>query len=345
MGWAVLWSTNIVVFAVGTALVFWLGDRLFGDGTLTIGSIYLVFTYTELLRQPLDRIRHQMEDLQKAGAGMSRVEDLLALTSRLESDGDVHLRSGPLSVEFDAVTFAYQDGNEEIGEVVLDGVSFLVTPGRVVGVLGRTGSGKTTLARLLTRLYDPVGGRVLIGGVAARDAERNDLRQRVGMVTQDVQLFRASVRDNLTFFDPDASDEAIMEALVDLGLADWVRSLPHGLDTQLESGSGGLSAGEAQLLAFTRIFLKNPGLVILDEASSRLDPATEQLIERAVDKLLTQRTGIIIAHRLATVTRADDVLILDDGRVVEFGERVVLAADPDSRFSKFLQVGLEEMLA
>ncbi len=345
MGWAVLWSTNIVVFSVGTALVFWLGSRLFGEGTLTIGSVYLVFTYTELLRQPLDRIRHQMEDLQKAGAGMSRVEDLLALTSRLEADGTTRLPRGPLMVEFDAVTFAYQDGAEERGEVVLDEVTFRVAPGRVVGVLGRTGSGKTTLARLLTRLYDPITGRVLIGGVPALASSTEDLRTQVGMVTQDVQLFRASVRDNLTFFDPDASDEAIMSVLTDLGLAEWVRTLPDGLDTSLESGSGGLSAGEAQLLAFTRIFLKDPGLVILDEASSRLDPATEQLIERAVDRLLENRTGIIIAHRLATVTRADDVLILDAGRVIEFGERVALAADPDSRFSQFLRVGLEEMLA
>jgi ATP-binding cassette subfamily B protein len=345
MGWAVLWSTNIIVFAVGTALVYWLGSRLFGEGTLTIGSVYLVFTYTELLRQPLDRIRHQMEDLQKAGAGIARVEELLALTSRLESDGDTQLHPGPLSVEFDTVTFAYQDGDEDIGQVVLDEVSFNVAPGRVVGVLGRTGSGKTTLARLLTRLYDPIGGRVLLGGIAARATSTGDLRRQVGMVTQDVQLFRASVRDNLTFFDPDASDEAIMEVLIDLGLADWVFSLPDGLDTQLESGSGGLSAGEAQLLAFTRIFLKDPGLVILDEASSRLDPATEQLIERAVDKLLANRTGIIIAHRLATLTRADDVLILDDGRVVEFGERLALAADPASRFSRFLRVGFEEVLA
>ena len=345
MGWAVLWSTNIIVFAVGTALVYWLGSRLFGDGTLTIGSVYLVFTYTELLRQPLDRIRHQMEDLQKAGAGMSRVEDLLALTSRLETHGGSFLPTGSLSVEFDGVTFAYQDGNEDVGEAVLNDVSFAVPAGRVVGVLGRTGSGKTTLARLLTRLYDPIEGRVMLGGLSARDADTDDLRHRVGMVTQDVQLFRASVRDNLTFFDPDSSDSDIMEVLFDLGLADWVYSLEDGLDTKLESGSGGLSAGEAQLLAFTRIFLKDPGLVILDEASSRLDPVTEQLIERAVDKLLTARTGIIIAHRLATVTRADDILILEGGRVVEFGERLTLAADPNSRFAGFLRAGIEEVLA
>lgn len=346
MGWGVLWSTNILVFAVGTALVYWLGSFFFGDGTLTIGSVYLVFTYTELLRQPLDRIRHQMEDLQKASAGIVRVEELLATTSSLDSHGTATLAGGALEVRFQGVSFAYRDGDdEEASETVLQDVSFEVAPGRVVGVLGRTGSGKTTLARLLTRLYDPIDGHVMLGGVSARDAEIADLRHRVGMVTQDVQLFRASVRDNLTFFDPRPSDEQIMAVLFDLGLADWVYSLPDGLDTQLESGSGGLSAGEAQLLAFTRIFLKDPGLVILDEASSRLDPATEQLIERAVDKLLAGRTGIVIAHRLATVTRADDILILDGGRVAEFGERAQLAANPDSRFSGFLRVGLEEVLA
>ncbi len=165
------------------------------------------------------------------------------------------------------------------------------------------------------------------------------------MVTQDVQLFRASVRDNLTFFDATVPDERIWEALHRLGLAEWAERLPSGLDTMLEAGGGGLSAGEAQLLAFTRIFLEDPGLVILDEASSRLDPGTERLIERAVDTLLAGRTGIVIAHRLATVTRADDILIMEDGRVVEYGPRARLAADPDSRFSRLLQVGLEEVLA
>jgi ATP-binding cassette subfamily B protein len=136
-----------------------------------------------------------------------------------------------------------------------------------------------------------------------------------------------------------------MEAIHRLELEEWLTSLPHGLDTVLESGSGGLSAGQAQLLAFTRIFLEDPGIVVLDEASSRLDPATEALIERAVDHLLENRTGIIIAHRLGTVTRADDILILEDGQVVEYGERTDLVADPESRFSRLLATGMEEVLA
>jgi len=165
------------------------------------------------------------------------------------------------------------------------------------------------------------------------------------MVTQDVQLFGASIRDNLTFFDTEVSDEDLTAALDELGLLEWVTTLPHGLATELDAGGSGLSAGQGQLLAFTRIFLENPGLVILDEASSRLDPATEHLIEQAVDRLLAGRTGIIIAHRLATVNRADDILILDDGRIAEYGARARLAADPDSRLSRLLVTGMEEVLA
>ena len=163
-------------------------------------------------------------------------------------------------------------------------------------------------------------------------------------VTQDVQLFRASIRENLTFYNKSISDDHLMSVLDALGLDEWLATLPDGLDTELEAG-GGLSAGQAQLLAFTRIFLKNPGLVILDEASSRLDPATEALIERAVERLLEDRTGFIIAHRLATVTRADDILILEDGNIVEFGERTALVADPSSKFSQLLATGMEEVLA
>jgi ATP-binding cassette subfamily B protein len=249
------------------------------------------------------------------------------------------------------VSFAYRDrapngnGNGTSGERVLHDISCSIGAGRVVGVLGRSGSGKTTLARLLTRLYDPDEGAVRIGGVAAADADVHQLRRSVGMVTQDVQLFQASIRDNLTFFDDTIDDARLHEVMDALGLTSWLESLPDGLDTTLEAGGGGLSAGQAQLLAFTRIFLEDAGLVILDEASSRLDPATETLIERTVGRLLENRTGFIIAHRLATVTRADDILILEDGAVVEFGERAALVTDPNSRFSRLLTTGMEEVLA
>ena len=345
MGWAWMWSTTIVLYGLSTSIVFVLGSWLFGVGTLTIGSVYLVFHYVEMTRHPMEQIRAQMEDLQKAGAAIARVDELMITTAKLKAEGDQAVGDSALRVEFDNVTFHYDDGDDAIDEIVLHEVSFDIAPGRVVGLLGRTGSGKSTIARLVTRLYEPQAGIVRLGGVATWDAHVADFRKRVGMVTQDVQLFRASVRDNLTFFNDEIPEERILDAIHRLELDSWLASLPDGLDTLLESGSGGLSAGQAQLLAFTRIFLEDPGVVVLDEASSRLDPATEALIERAVDHLLEGRTGIVIAHRLGTVTRADDILILDEGHVAEFGERTALAADPDSKFSDLLATGMEEVLA
>jgi ABC-type multidrug transport system fused ATPase/permease subunit len=236
------------------------------------------------------------------------------------------------------VRFGYEEAT-----VVRD-LSFRLAPGEILGLLGRTGSGKTTVTRLLLRLYDPDAGSIRLGGVELRTARLADLRGHIGMVTQDVQLFQATVRDNIALFDPGISDERIFAALDALGLTEWVRGLPAGLDTVLGANGSGLSAGEAQLLAFTRVFLKDPGLVILDEASSRLDPATERLIERAVRTLLRDRTGIIIAHHLATVARADTILILEDGEVAEFGPRLALAHDPDSRFAALLRTGAAEVL-
>jgi ATP-binding cassette subfamily B protein len=337
-----MWSTSMALYFFTIAIVFITGAWLYAAGTLSLGSVYLVFQYVEMAHHPVEQIREQLIDLQKAGASIERVEELLNRTSALRQRADTLLPDGPLRVQFDEVTFSYDD--EAGDEIVLDDVVFDIAPGRVVGLLGRTGSGKSTIARLITRLYEPQSGAVRVGGSATWDIDLGDLRHRVAMVTQDVQLFRATVRQNLTFFDDPVSDERLAEAIHRLELDEWLDSLPAGLDTMLDSGSSGLSAGQAQLLAFTRIFLRDPGVVVLDEASSRLDPATEALIERAVDHLLEDRTAILIAHRLETVARVDDIVILEDGRVIEYGEREALQADPESIFSKLLATGMEEAL-
>jgi ATP-binding cassette, subfamily B, bacterial len=334
-------SVSIVLLAACTAVGLGIGVYLYQLGEVTLGTIYLIFTYTVLLNRPIEQISRQIEDLQKAGAGLSRITALRALHSAIvEEPQPIPLPAGPLAVEFDLVSFGYDPQGRNLHEI-----SFHLPPGRVLGLLGRTGSGKTTLTRLLFRLYDPSHGALYLGDVDVRTTRLDDLRHKVGMVTQDIQLFHASVRDNLTFFDSTISDDQILKVLDELGLQDWYDSLPEGLNTQLAAGGGGLSAGQAQLLAFARIFLKNPGLVILDEASSRLDPATEQKLESAIDKLLAGRTVIIIAHRLDTVQRADDILILEQGQMVEFGPREQLASDPNSRFAQLLQVGLETTFA
>lgn len=330
------YSVTTVLFALGSILSLGVGAWLFGLGAITIGTVYLIFRYAELLTQPIESLNRQIQDLQQAGAAMIRIQDLLTTESRLRDTGEKTLPSGALSVSFERVTFRYGEG-----ESVLKDISLSLAPGAVLGLLGRTGSGKTTLTRLLFRFYEPSEGTVRLSGIPLPELQLEALRQGVGLVTQEIQLFHASVRDNLTLFDPSIPDEKIHAVLKDLGLASWLEGLGQGLDTQLAPGGSGLSAGEAQLLAFVRVFLKDPGLVILDEASSRLDLATEALLEKAIDRLLTGRTAIIIAHRLATVGRADSIMILEEGEVVEYGERERLAKDSHSRFAELLRTGLE----
>ena len=262
-------------------------------------------------------------------------------TESAVKDGALTLAaSSKPAVAFDRVSFSYHSEAN-----ALDDVSFRLEPGTTLGLLGRTGSGKTTMARLLLRLYDPTQGTVRFDDFDVRQAPIADLRGRVGLVTQEVQLFQASVRDNLNLFGAGASDDRIVDTLGLLGLDSWRRSLPNGLDTEIAPGGGQLSAGEAQMLAFARVFLKDPDVVVLDEASSRLDPATERMVDRGVQTLLKDRTAVVIAHRLSTVDRVDEIMILNGGRIQEHGARDALAADPSSRFSQLLRTGMEEVLA
>jgi ABC-type multidrug transport system fused ATPase/permease subunit len=333
---------NAMGFAltIGTLLAILSGYWLFTAGLVTIGTVYLFIHYINLLEEPFWAMTHEIESFQTIGACVERLTEFRDFKPEVLGGSGVEIPAQPLELRFKDVTFSY-NGNDS----VLRDLSFQLKPGSVLGLLGRTGSGKTTLARLIFRLYDPKSGCIEINGQDIRAAELEMLRRNIAIVTQDVQLFRASVRDNLTFFDRSIADERIISTLEELELGEWYRTLPQGLDSGLDTGSRSLSAGEAQLLAFTRVFLRNPGLVILDEASSRLDPATEQRLERAIDKLLRDRTAIIIAHRLGTVHRADEIMILDSGSVTEYGDRQQLAANPGSRFYQLLQTGLEEVLA
>jgi ATP-binding cassette subfamily B protein/ATP-binding cassette subfamily C protein len=355
--------TNFL-FVIGYGLGLAIGAYLYSQGSVSIGTAFLIVYYIGMLSSPLENIRQQAQDLQQASASIARISDLLAIQPRVAEAPRAALPAGALGVSFEGVSFEYDDEGRTASDErltlqadalpssvlrppssVLSDVSFTLAPGAKLGLLGRTGSGKTTLSRLILRLYDPTAGAIGLGGVGLREASFADLRGRVGMVTQDVQLFQASIRDNLALFDRSIDDARIERALDELGLQEWLRALPEGLDTRLGAGGLGLSAGEAQLLAFARVFLRDPGLVILDEASSRLDPATERLLERAIDRLLAGRTAIIIAHRLGTVQRVDTVMILDRGQVAEYGPREQLARDDDSRFAQLLRTGLEEVLA
>lgn len=335
-----MWISVVITFALGNIVAFGIGGYLWIKGIVTIGTVYLIFYYTDLLNRPIEQIRFQLQDLQLAGASIARIKELFEIKSKLKDGSEILECSGPASIEIKRLSFGY-----EADVPVIRDASFGLEPGKVLGLLGRTGSGKTTLARLIVRLFDPTEGEILIDNKPLSSIQTKYLREHIAYVTQDVQLFKATIRQNLTLFDSQISDERILEALNEIGLGDWIASLPAGLDTMLDSSGGGLSAGEAQLLAFVRVFLRNPALIILDEASSRLDPMTEQLVEKAIDKLLQNRTCIIIAHRISTVKRADQIMILEDGQIAELGERSALAADKSSRFSQLLETGIEEVLA
>ncbi|MBV7338344.1 ABC transporter ATP-binding protein/permease [Chloroflexi bacterium TSY] len=376
---AIFGSVIVVWFEIGTVFALVLGIVLLTMGAISIGTVYLIYAYTRMLTTPLMLLTQEMQHLQEARASLIRINELYRTESTIversiRSDGDEQqfasqVTSAPC-VEFQHVEFNYDtppminptndlpalsfnqpasthesitvkmEGTQQ--NRVLRDLSFRLDAGRTLGLLGRTGSGKTTIARLLLRLYEPQNGVIRLGDIDIRDFSLSDLRRRVGIVTQDVQLFNATIRENLTIFDATISDGQIQNVLDELGLGDWLGGLPAGLDSTLEANSGGLSAGEAQLLAFARVLLKEPDLVILDEASSRLDPATERLIDRAVTRLLHQRTGIVIAHRLTTVQRVDEIMILESGQICEHGPRTQLAADADSRFSQLLRTGFSE---
>jgi ATP-binding cassette, subfamily B, bacterial len=330
-----------VVLTVGFSAAFVSGYLLFRAGLMSAGTVFIVVYYVNLLSRPIREISQQVDSLQSVGASVQRIRELRAVRPAiLDGTAAAPPPGRPLALEFRGVDFSYQEK-----EPVLKDVSFALPAGDVLGILGRTGSGKTTIARLALRLYEPGAGSILLEGTPLSDLRLDDHRRAVALVTQDVQIFQGTVRENITLFDRAVPDAALLAAVEALGLEGWLAALPAGLDTKLETGGRGLSAGEAQLLAFTRVFLRNPGLVVLDEASSRLDPATEGLIEKAVDTLLRGRSAVVIAHRLGTVTRADDILILEDGGVAEYGPRTRLAADPGSRFSGLLRAGMEEMLA
>ncbi len=295
---------------------------------ITIGTIFALHNYLLLLLGPIWSLQTQLQELQQAEACIQRIDALFQTRSQLIDSGATLLPETAPSLEFRNVTFGYTPDNP-----VISNLSFTLQPGKILGLLGRTGSGKTTLARLLFRLYDIQQGEICINGISSREIALAHLRRSIGLVTQDVQVFSASLRDNLAFFDLSLSDDHILSALKKVGLLPWYQTLPDGLETRLGNAGRGLSAGEAQLLAFARIFLHNPSLVILDEASSRLDPLSERLIEKALDKILSQRTVIIIAHRLSTIQRATDILILENGQIQESGSRLTLAANPYSRYA------------
>lgn len=331
-------GTMEVGVAVGLASVLSIGGFLLFQRQISIGTLYALFYYIQLLAFNVQRLVSQFNDIQLALASVQRINELFQTRSEIVDLSSNKLLPGPMTITFDDVTFGY-----EPGQTVFKGLSFTLEAGKSLGLLGRTGSGKTTLSNLLFRFYDPQEGMIVLNETDIRTVSLSALRKRIGLVTQNVQIFQGTIRENLTFFDDSISDAQLLQMLDQVGLIPWIEKQPDELDTPISNQS--LSAGEAQLLAFARVFLQNPDIIVLDEASSRLDPATERMLDECMARLLRQRTSIIIAHRLETLQRVDEVMILENGQIIEYGPRHQLVSNQDSRFSQLLEAGIVEVSA
>jgi ABC-type multidrug transport system fused ATPase/permease subunit len=331
MWWAVQGAVtlgSIVALVASAALV--------ANGAITLGTGFLLFQYVLLIARPLEELVHQLEVVQKANGAMVRVVDLLAVEPTIVDRGTVSPPPGALGVSCRGVSFAYGDRADE--QAILHDLDLAVAPGRSVGVVGRTGSGKTTFSRLLLRLVEPTAGTIALGGVPIADIPIGELRRRVALVPQEVELFEGTIRDNVTLFDDAPTDADVEDALRRAGLSALADA---GIRRTLGAGGAGLSAGESQLLALARVWLRRPDLVVLDEATARIDPVTEQRLHAAVAELIEGRTTFVIAHKLSTLRMVDEVIVFDHGRIVEHDDREVLARSGASRWRQLLELALE----
>jgi ATP-binding cassette subfamily B protein len=299
---------------VATAAVLYVGAGFYDDGTITIGTLIAAVGMLGLVFQPLQELSELYGQVQAAAAAMEKI------TSVLDAEGELPERERPRRparlegrLELDRVTFGYGE------QPVLHGIEIAVPAGGCIALVGESGGGKSTLAKLVGRFYDPWEGAVRVDGIDLRELELSAYRRQLGVVLQDPFLFSGTIADNIRFGRPEADDSEVRATAAAVGVDRVAARFEEGLDHQVREGGAGLSAGERQLISIARALLADPRILILDEATSNIDRPTERLIERAFDTLLRGRTSIIIAHRLATVRRADEVLVVDHGRIVQRG--------------------------
>ena len=331
-----------LVAALATAVTYGLGGNLVIDGAITLGTLLALVALLAQLYGPLTALSNVRVDVMTALVSFERVFEVLDLDPLVREPAEARaLPAGALDVEFDSVSFTYPSAAEvslaslesvareesvDSSGPVLHDVSFTVAAGSLTALVGPSGGGKSTITALVTRLYDPSIGAVRLGGVDVRELSRTDLRSAIGVVSQDAHLFHDTIGANLRYAQPEASTDEVMQACEDAQIMNLIEQLPDGLDTVVGDRGYRLSGGEKQRLALARLFLKAPRVVVLDEATAHLDSESERLVQRALDSALEGRTSLVIAHRLSTIRRADQILVVDQGRIVQRGTHSELLA-------------------
>lgn len=321
---------STIINGIGWLLVVLLGVWHYQHGG-SIGQAIALIGYMALIAQPIEHVRSIIQAFQQARGVLMRIDALMQQTPAAPPAGST-LPAGALAITLSQVTFAYPDSSQ----AAVREVSLTIPAGAHVAIIGRTGSGKTTLVRLLSRSEYVQHGEICYHGIPLTHISEASLRQRVAVISQEVDIFNASLRDNVACFATHYSDDELVAALTACGLHDLLATLPYGLDTRIGDGERVLSPGEQQLLALARVWVRNPGVMLLDEASAHIDPLSEQRITQALFRLAQHRTVITIAHRLSTVRTADLVVVMADGAVLEHGAPALLAQQPHSHYARLI---------
>jgi ATP-binding cassette subfamily B protein len=339
------WSMNFpamtLLVAISTAFILWFGGRMVIAGDLTVGTLVAFNTYLVMLAFPAQRLGFVVDRVSQALASSQRVFAILDTPSEVTDAPDA-VELGPIEgyVAFEDVSFAYRESRPDpsnpgglqatgdYGPPVLSGVTFKTQPNQIIALMGLTGSGKSSIINLIPRFYDPTAGRVTIDGHDLRDAQLESLRRQIGLVLQDSFLFSATIRENIAYGRPDATDEEIIAAAAAADAHSFISTLPDGYETEVGERGLTLSGGQRQRLSIARALLMNPRILILDDATSSVDPATEYEIQQALARLMQGRNTFVIAQRLLTLKNADQILVLDQGRSVQQGRHEELLQQP-----------------
>lgn len=312
---ALLFPIVDIVSSLAIGLLLWFGGlRTALHGDLSVGEVIVFISYINLLTQPMRQIADRFNSIQRGLIGADRVFKILDEDQSLPDDGKDEIKEVKGEIEFDDVRFSYVEGSE-----VLKGVSFHAKPGETIAIVGATGAGKSTIINLLSRFYDIDSGDIKIDGKSIYSLKMTNLRSHIAVVLQDVFLFNTNIYDNIILGNKDIGLDEVKRAAKEIGIHDFIESLPNGYFSEVNERGGSLSVGQRQLISFLRAYVYNPAILVLDEATSSIDTASENLIQKATEKLTQGRTSIIIAHRLSTIQQADQILVMENGKIVERG--------------------------
>ncbi|WP_300441653.1 ABC transporter ATP-binding protein [Christiangramia sp.] len=322
-------STSITI-----GLIVWFGGlRVVAGDDMSLGIIVAFIELSQMLFRPLRQIADKFNTLQMGMVAANRVFDILDTEANIEDKGSLEIDSLKGEIEFKEVRFSYVDDEE-----VLKGISFKVNPGETVAIVGATGAGKSTIINLLSRFYEIDSGAILVDNTNIKDIQLRSLRAQIAVVLQNVFLFADTIMNNINLDNPDISEEDVINAAKEIGIHEFITSLPNGYYYNVKERGAMLSSGQRQLISFLRAYVSNPSILVLDEATSSVDSYSEQLIQDATDKITEGRTSIVIAHRLATIKKADKIIVMDQGEIVEIGNHKQLLQKTDGYYRKLYEV-------